>query len=392
MKMDYNNIILVLPSWYPSKLNSFDGDFVKRHIQAISLYCKQYVIFVIKDEEGVITSDVKIEASTVNNIKEVIIYYKPFSVGIKSIDKILSHYKYVSLYKKAIRQFIKEKGVPSVTHLHVVYKAGVIANWVKRKWNVPFITTEHWTGYHKNAAPNIYTNNKLRYSITKVVLQNTSLLAPVTKQLGEVIVENFNRKDIAVVPNVVDTTKFFYNESTSPPFTFCHISTMGFQKNVEGIIKACTILKNKEIDFVFNFIGAKPERLLNLAKHNDLLNKHVFFYDEVAYEAVAKYLQQSHTLVLFSWFENLPCVILESLCCGTPVISTAVGGINEVINDSNGVLINQDENDLALAMEKMITNYQQYNRKQIAEHAQQKFNYETIGKQYFNIYNTIASK
>jgi glycosyltransferase involved in cell wall biosynthesis len=387
-----NSTILVLPSWYPSKLNKFDGDFVKRHVEAISLYCKQNVIFVIKDERGIITKNVKIETLQINNVKEVIIYYKSFSIGIKLIDKIISQRKYLRLYKKAIRQLIEEEGLPYLTHLHVVYKAGILANWVKRKLGVPFITTEHWTGYHKNALPNIYENNKLRYQITQSVLSNALLLTPVTMNLGKAITQNFSEKEVVAVPNVVDTTKFFYVESQKTQFTFCHISTMGFQKNVEGIIAACKILKERDVDFVFNFIGNKPESLLNQAKQNNLLNKQVFFYNEVEYEAVAKYLQKSHSLVLFSRFENLPCVILESLCCGTPVISTTVGGIDEVINDTNGILIEQDENQLALAMEKIIANYQQYNRKQIAIAAQQKFSYEIIGKQYFDIYNTILSK
>lgn len=387
-----NNTILVLPSWYPSKLNKFDGDFVKRHVQAISLHCRQHVIFVIKDEQGLITKGTKIESTVTDNLQEVIIYYKPFSTGIKLLDKAISQSKYVSIYKKQIQKFIATQGKPVLTHLHIVYKAGIIAKWIKRKWGVPFITTEHWTGYNKNAVPNIYKNNKLRHDVTKAVLKSTSLLAPVTKQLGEEIVKNFSPKNISVVPNVVDTTKFFYNKNTKTQFTFCHISTMSFQKNVEGIIKACAILKDSKVNFTFNFIGRKPESLLNLAKETDLLNKQVFFIEEVEYDEVAKYLQQSHALVLFSRFENLPCVILESICCGTPVISTAVGGINEVVNDYNGMLIEQNENELAIAMQKMVANYEQYNRNQIAEDAQQKFSYETVGKQYFDIYSTIINK
>ena len=82
----------------------------------------------------------------------------------------------------------------------------------------------------------------------------------------------------------------------------------------------------------------------------------------------------------------MPCVILESLCCGTPVISTTVGGIAEVINDSNGFLINDNIVELATAMESMITNYAKYNRKQIAQNAQTKFSYNVIGKTYYDLY------
>ncbi|MBL0146735.1 MAG: hypothetical protein IPP48_14395 [Chitinophagaceae bacterium] len=82
-----NNTVLVLPSWYPNKTSPYDGDFIQRHVKAIALYCKQYVIYVVKDEEGKITKDTKTEIYKDDNITEVIIYYKPLRTGISVIDK-----------------------------------------------------------------------------------------------------------------------------------------------------------------------------------------------------------------------------------------------------------------------------------------------------------------
>ena len=41
--------VLWLTSWYPNKVNETNGDFVQRHAQAASFYCKVDVIHVEKD-------------------------------------------------------------------------------------------------------------------------------------------------------------------------------------------------------------------------------------------------------------------------------------------------------------------------------------------------------
>jgi L-malate glycosyltransferase len=73
-----------------------------------------------------------------------------------------------------------------------------------------------------------------------------------------------------------------------------------------------------------------------------------------------------------------------------PVVSSEVGGINEVINDKNGILV-KSENELQLkeAMKKMILNYADYNRQAIADDAKAKFSYAVVGKQFTEIYEGL---
>ncbi len=69
-------------------------------------------------------------------------------------------------------------------------------------------------------------------------------------------------------------------------------------------------------------------------------------------------LRRTDILVLPSFAENLPMVILEAFAHGVPVVSTPVGAIAEVIDDGrNGLLVPAgDVAALAGALKKLLDN------------------------------------
>jgi len=101
-------------------------------------------------------------------------------------------------------------------------------------------------------------------------------------------------------------------------------------------------------------------------------------------------MQQCDCFILFSDIENSPCVIGEALCCGLPVIATAVGGIPELVHDNNSLLISpRNEDELVKAMQNMVENKEQFDHKKIAEDAQHIFSYPVIGQQFMDYYKKI---
>ncbi|MCG8347250.1 MAG: glycosyltransferase [Chloroflexales bacterium] len=76
------------------------------------------------------------------------------------------------------------------------------------------------------------------------------------------------------------------------------------------------------------------------SKHQNT-HQHFAFTGYVADpKRVALYYQAADVMIHAANVDNFPCVILEALACGTPVIATAVGGIPEQIDDGvNGYLV-----------------------------------------------------
>ncbi len=95
--------------------------------------------------------------------------------------------------------------------------------------------------------------------------------------------------------------------------------------------------------------------------------------------------------ILPSREDNLPNVLLESLCCGTPVISFPVGGMIDCIeNGINGILTsNQSSEDLADAITDFVLGKYYFNSESISRTAIQRFSPALQAGRYINIYKKL---
>jgi len=383
---------LWLTSWYPNKLDAVNGDFIQRHARAVALFCQVDVIHLEPDKNNVLTNKVEISAETYGNLTETKVLYKlnnDFLVG-----KLFSFSRYTSLFKKHVRRYISQHGKPDIVHVQVPMKAGIIALWLKRKYDVPYVVTEHWAIYNNKAKDAFHKRNFLFKYYTKKILVNAGAFLPVSSYLGKAIQQMVSVIPYTPIPNVADTN--FFNDAGKKDnrniFRFVHVSTLTYQKNPEGILRVYAKF-HKQYPFTeLVMIGETGASLARYMKAIGIPQANVSFSGFIPYEQVANALKQSDAMIMFSRFENLPCVIIEALCCGLPVISSDVGGVPEIINESNGLLINnEDEEGLYKAMEHLHSTYDSYDRKAIAKSAQEKFSYATVGTQIKEVYNEIIA-
>jgi glycosyltransferase involved in cell wall biosynthesis len=423
--------VLWLASWYPGKTHATNGDFTERQAKAVSLLVPVTVLFVTKDESLAAGSAV-MDKTVDGNLTVYRVYYGR-SAWAGWLEKLLSLRRFAQLQRKYIRLILAEQGKPALVHVQVAMKAGLGALYLKKKYNIPYVVTEHWTGYYPQSSDSLYSRDIVFRMLNKRILKGAAAFLPVSAHLGQTVNEHFVKKTFAVIPNVVDTSLFFYKpgmeekwvhfklslagEDTSqgsqpwpvsPPtttrtscdnlkcarqkFRFIHPSYLNYQKNPEGIIAACKIAAEAGCAFELLFVGREDAALAAAAQKAGLLNSVVSFMPEQAYHQVAKLMQDSSALLLFSRFENLPCVVLEALCCGLPVISTHVGGLPEVIDNTNGILVqSEDIAGLATAMQQMVHDYTAYNRAAIAQQAVEQFSYHAVAGEIIQVYKTVGA-
>lgn len=387
-----NNQVVVLPSWYPDKLNKFAGDFIKRHIIAISELHSQYIIYVVKDEFAKITKDVFIEMNVTDRYTEKIIYYHSIKTGIKLIDKLLSQIKFNQLYFTALNEYVKTNGIPALIHVHVILKAGLIALWAKRKWNIPFIISEHWSVFLEEANYKAKDLPVFYQWAIKRILKNAIALTTVSDRLGKAIMKKYNAPRYTVIPNVVDHYIFFpghknHNESLQ----IIHASNMVYEKNIESILKAFVILKKNKFAAVLHLFGPAPGSIKLLSKELGL-DDTVFFRDEVDQDVLAYEMQQSDALLLYSRFETFGCVLIEANAVGIPVIVSELPVFHELIAENlNGMFVEADNSEaLANKLIEFGKLRESFDKNQIVV-STHKFSFSNVAIQFDKLYGKLIT-
>ncbi len=365
--------VLWLCSWYPNTLDPLRGNFVQRHAQATSLLNEVHVIKLTADPDAKAVNKVTRSFQQWPNLKETFIYYpKPNSF----IGKTVAYLRWYSLYKYAVENYIEKNGKPDLVHVHIPHKAGAIARLIKRKYKIPFVVTEHWGGYNNEIENNYKERDYAFRSLVKDTLKAASGLHTASSFLGEQINRVVTKIPFTVIQNTVNSKYFNYrpSENNSGKFRLIHVSDGDSEKNIPGIIDAFQRLNGDHFDF--KIIGLAEEQ-------NELLGRMYPFIDftgKVPTRDISDFLNNADALVRFGVMENSPGIVAEALCCGVPVIATNVGGMVELIDLNNGLLVNPGNvEQLVDAIQQIALNIKSYNKNQIAGIAADKFSYNQIG-------------
>ena len=383
--------ILWLPGWYPNILSPYDGDFIQRHARAVALIQELTVIYVKKDEKGVVTKNVKTISNLQGNVREIIVYYHSLKTRIWFLDKILSSAMHKKVFKKVLSDYIVENGKPELAHVHVILKAGLLAIWLKKQFQIPFIISEHWTGYLPEADFGVKNLNVLQKKSMQKIFDESQTITVVSDVLGKAIANQFRIKGYKLVANTVNTSIFYPDFSPANlPIHFIHISSLAYQKNVAHIIEAFSLVKQKGYDFRLLIIGPQKRELEELVIKMEMQHFVTYNY-EVPQDEVASYLRKSDALILYSHYETFGCVVIEANACGIPAILSDLPVFREYISENeNGVFVTPgNPAELANTLENFILGKYQFNKQSIAEKTAERFNYGKIGKEFVAIYENL---
>ena len=318
--------ILHLASWYPNGVHPQLGNFVQRHINVLPKGLTNRVLHVcsgrpVPQREG---EDVHwvLSSETVRQEVEYVLDLPPRHIRIKR--SYMRHYK----------QMKCEGYRPDVVHLHVAADAAEPAVKMAEGWGVPLVVSENWTAYHAEHGRSFRPREERG---VRLALGHAQAHLPVSEHLGRAMARYAPGVRQVVVPNVVDAvfTPPAAPRSLEGPLRLLHVSSLiDDHKDITGMIRALAGAVSAGVDAVLDCWGgagaggAEVPRYVALAAELGLSDR-VRFRGAASPPQVATAMGEADAFVLFSRYENLPCVLLEAWMTGLPTLATDVGGVGE---------------------------------------------------------------
>lgn len=292
-------------------------------------------------------------------------------------------------FRSAVHSLFPGQPPFDIIHHNVLFPAGWQAMWLNRKWKVPYIITEHWTGFHNG---DFAKRSAWQRALARRVGRRAAVICPVSEHLGNAMGHSGIRNRFEVVGNVVDTALFHPADQAPEAPTLIHVSSLvDAHKNISGMLKALRILQDGSIPLQVHFVGdgdIRPHQAhaRQLGIHPDRTR----FDGEQPLSEIAHRMRRHGGLLLFSNYENMPCVIGEAFASGLSVVSSDVGGISEHVSPERGALVPPgDAAALARAMEDWVRNRHGFNREALRAYAVEHFAEAAIARRFSEVYSKV---
>ncbi|HEX8658177.1 MAG TPA: glycosyltransferase [Hymenobacter sp.] len=401
--------VLMLPKWYPNRYDDLDGDFVARHVRAIAAHggpgggtVQAAVVYVAVARQELPTL-IDEEIDHTGPVPTWRYYYRARPTGLPGVDKLLKLLLWLECGRRgrrAVRQLWGGK-LPHVVHAHVLFRSAVLAWWLKRWHGIPYVLTEHWTAFHPG---NVEQLGKLRRWLAGWLVRQAAAYTPVSDDLRHALARlgGINPRTV-VIPNVVDTDLFRPPTTTDERWGLLNVAAFNERaKNLSGLLRTMARLRATHpglpgLHLRVVGYGAAEQEVRQLAADLGLLaDGTVEFVGKLALEQVASEMRRAACFVLFSNYENLPCVLIEAQASGLPAVATRVNGVPELLPDdgSAGRLVPpRDEAALGEALVAVLTAPPGcFDEAALRARAVERFSYPAVGRAFGRVYEQILGQ
>lgn len=267
----------------------------------------------------------------------------------------------------AYRQLVAGGFRPDVIHAHV-FDAGLPAVLIGRRYGIPVIITEHDSDFpRRRLARAAVWRARVAFALAQRVL-------PVSSALQHGIEVWDIRARFQIIPNVADTKLFHppaHSQRNPGPLRLLFVGSLIPVKGLPTLLAALGQVDWPHEAWCLDVIGDGSERAAYERQAIEIgLGSQIVFHGIQPKTVVASFMQRADLFVLPSLWDNAPCVLIEALASGLPVLSTQVGGISEIVDDAVGRLTPPDDpTALARALEDMVETLPAYDRRDIAARA-----------------------
>lgn len=367
--------VVLFTNSFPSNENPAAGAFVRE--QALTLNKLGIKVGVISVSPRKLTQRQKTQ--TLPSYPFPVLYSAFFN--ILPFTPYYIQYKISGEYNQLLKKYIKLHGKPDLIHAHFGLWAGYAAGKANKKFNIPYVVTEHTTYFFQKK------HSPFELKLFSRLYDRAAGIIAVSDNLKTAVQELSNNKNIDTIHNMVDV-HYFKPADTQKSETIFSLGNLSYQKGFDYLLQAFALFNKKHPKVGLRIGGDGPlkEDLKKLASRLGI-EKSVHFTGSLTKEKVLDELHNARLFALASRFETFGVVFIEAISCGIPVVATKSGGPEGFVNKENGILCEPgDIKCLAEAMTSLYENTYLYPAENLHEFAVENFSARSIGKQIINFY------
>lgn len=275
-----------------------------------------------------------------------------------------------------------------IVNSHVFFLGGYIASNISKKYNIPHVHTEHFSGFLEQT---ILKRSEIKLFLN--CMNQCDQLVLVSKSFKDHFIKmNPELENKAtVIPNFITNEFSFVPTNTKGPFKFLAIGASEGNKNIRLLLNAWSILSCEIGNCELTLLGT-DESVVQAHFNDSKIPVNINIITSVPHHQVPKIIQEHHCLVSTSYKETFGLSILEALACGRPVVTTNSGGILDFVNESNGIVCLIEPKKFAASMQKIWVTFDQYQLKEISSEVHSIYSKDQIFKKYDALFNKCLSQ
>jgi len=200
---------------------------------------------------------------------------------------------------------------------------------------------------------------------------------------------------LTIIPNGVDTTAFRPVPVEREPMIL-YVGSLIERKGLDSLLPAFAAVHGRVPTAKLLIIGEGPEADALRAMGEDLgIADQVTWLPFLPQADVRAWMQRARVLVLPSTEEGQGVVLLEAMACGTPVVGSRVGGIQDVITSDVGALVAPASPvELAEALIDLLDDAERWGSASQAarQRAVTSYDWDGLAKQFVALYQKIVAR
>lgn len=340
--------VLTFTNLYPNPEQPERGKFISQMVDALPSEIKSVVVsplpwcppISIGNSDKLVFSRIPYSAS-VNGIES---YYPKYFMVPKVSS--LFHAASILIFSFSIVNYLKKRHAVDLVHAHYLYPDCVAAVLIAKWLSIPIVVSA------RGSDINIFGGYKCCMPQIRWALHQANIVTAVSDAMRSKIINDYgvNGNKVKTIRNGVDSAVIKKIErkrarsilELNPSEKY--LLFVGHLQKVKGLsylIESLKILKDSgNLNFKTLLVGEGVERKQiekKIAKFH--LQKYVILIGNKPHEEVFLWMSASDVLCLPSIQEGTPNVVLEALVCDLPIVASNVGGIPEVVDRSNSILV-----------------------------------------------------